>query len=122
MKFKLVPCLAAVAVSALLAFGFYSWTKFEDLKLLVTIFGGISMMLTLGTAFGVSLEHSRKNVSFKLMAWIAAIVLLIANICFFSQEAFSVAAYVVPNGLILIVWMLIAYGISRADASGSREA
>ena len=65
MKINFIPIVIAFAASALIAYGFYSGCRAEDICLLVTILGGFSLFLTLGTTFGVSFSRSRTTQNVK---------------------------------------------------------
>jgi len=114
MKLNLIPCIIAVLASALIAFGLYSWCRMEEMSLLVAIFGGISMVLTFGSTIGVSFEDDRTSVNIKTLSGISAGILLIANIVFCCISSFSVAGYVITNGVLLLIWLLAVYGVVKA--------
>ena len=114
MKLQLVPSILVLAVSALIAFGFYSWCQQESMNLLVGIFGGISLCLTFGATFAVSMERTRTTVNTRVLSGVFALLVLISNIVFCCVPAFSPILYVIVNGSILILWLSLYYAISRA--------
>lgn len=117
MKLKLFPSIIAVLASALLAFGLYSWCRCEEMRLLVTIFGGISLMLTIGAAMSVTMPQVRETINLRVGSGIFALLLAISNAIFCSVTTFSVTLYVVVNSLLLLVWLIVLYGIIRAYAN-----
>ena len=114
MKIKLVPGVLVFAASALIALGFYSWCRQESLNLLVAIFGGISLCLSFGSTFAVSMEQSRTTVNIRVLSGVFALLLLISNIVFCCVPTFSPILYVIVNGLILLTWLSLCYAINHA--------
>jgi len=115
MKLHIVPSIIALALSALIAFGMYSWCKCTDYKLLVTIAGGVSILLPIGTTLGVSIPaNKRANANVKVLSSVFAIAFVISNIIFCIMAHFSMPAYIIVNGIILLIWLLLTYIIARA--------
>ena len=115
MKIQVFPSIIAVAASALIAFGLYSWCRCEDMRLLIAIFGGISLMLTGGATFAASLQESRATVNAKVASGVFALLLIVSNAIFCAVTTFSVAFYVLINGLLLLLWLIILYAVMKTD-------
>lgn len=115
MKLNIIPCIIAFAVSALLAFGFYSWCRDVDMRLLVTIVGGIGLLLTIGTAVGATFERSRTSINIKVASSTFSGIFLIENIVFCRAGGFSLSLYIILNGLLLLAWLSVVYGIYKAS-------
>lgn len=113
MKLNLIPCIIALAASALVAFGLYSWCRAEEMNLLIAIFGGVSMVLTSGAMIGVSFTHGRTSVNVKMLSGITSGLILISNVIFCCLNSFSYAVYINTNGLLLLIWLLAVYGIAK---------
>lgn len=114
MKLKIFPCIIAVLASALIAFGLYSWCRCEEMRWLVTIFGGISLLLTIGATMSVTMPEVRATVNLRIASGIFAVLLAISNAIFCAVESFYIALYVIVNGLLLLVWLITLYAITRA--------
>lgn len=114
MKIKTVPAIIAVALCALIAYGFYAGSRSEDQRLWVTIGGGLSLLLTVGAVLGVSLERTRASVNMKIVSGIFAGILLLLNIIFCCFSSFSLPVYIILSGILLLTWLLVVYGIARA--------
>lgn len=115
MKLNVIPCIIAMAVCAFIVFGMYTWCRMEELRLLVTIVSGISLLLTLGTTLGVSFPSSRTSINIKVTSGFFAGVVLITNIVFCCLSCFSQPLYIILNGFLLLIWILVVYGITRAN-------
>lgn len=61
----------------------------------------ISVLLTLGTGLGFSLEDSRGNVNMKILCLVAFVLLMIVNFCY-ACFGVSMPYYVIVVGLLLI--------------------
>ena len=112
MKVDLVKGIIAVAISALLAYTCYEICGFERVQWIVTI----GALLTLGTplmfALGISAKQERSSVMLKALSWTVFMVELIANGTFVFFD-FSIPVYVIVNGLILLIFVLIYNSIYR---------
>lgn len=113
MKVKIVPCILAVAATALITFGLYSFCRCEELRLLLVIFGGISLLVTMGATFALSLPDTRTTINARVLSGVFVLMMLISNVVFCMLSSFSVPVYVIINGLLLLVWLAACYGIAR---------
>lgn len=114
MKVHSIPALIALAISALVAFGFYSFCRCADMQWWVAIGGGVGLFLTLGTALAVSFTTSRTSTNAKVVSGIGAVLLLISNGVFCCLTSFSLAWYIILNGLLLLLWVILLYAIVKA--------
>ena len=114
MKLNLFPSIIAIIASALVAFGLYSWCRFEDMRLLVTIFGGVSLLLTGGTMLALSAEKPRATVNLRVASGVFAFLLLVSNAIFCAVTTFSMALYVLINGFLLLAWIIVLYALIKA--------
>ena len=115
MKLNVIPCIIAIAVCALIVFGMYTWCRMEEMRLLVTIVSAISLLLTFGTMLAVTFPSSRTSINIKVTSGIFAGLFLITNIVFCCLSTFSQPLYIILNGFLLLIWLLVVYGITRAN-------
>lgn len=113
MKVKIIPCIAAIVLSALVAFGFYTWCRCENMNLLIAIAGGAVLLLTSCTTLGISLPDNKTNINVKVLSGIFTCLFLVINIIFCCFSSFSIPLYAIINGILLVVWLLITYGIAK---------
>jgi hypothetical protein len=113
MKINFVQTAIAIAISLLIAYGLYTFYKGENALLLS---GGSFLFLatTLVAAIGIDFEQSRTNVNIKVVSGIFFVIALIDNIAF-SFFNFSTAGYIITNGILLLLFILIAYSVNRAN-------
>lgn len=114
MKIKVIPTILSVAISALIAYGLFSWCHHEDHRLLVAIFGGVSMLATIWGTMGFSLDESRMSVNIKITSAVFAFILLISNIVFCCLDSFSQPLYIIVNAALLLIWFVIVYAVSQS--------
>ncbi len=114
MKVRIIPAVIALAISALVAFGYYSFCRCADMQWWVAIVGGVSLFLTFGTALAVSFATSRTTTNAKVVSGVGAFVLLLLNVVFCCFTCFSLAWYIILNGLLLLLWVILLYAIVRA--------
>ncbi len=113
MKIQVFPCIIAVVASILIAFGLYSWCRCEDMRLLVTILGGISLLLTGGATLAISMPQKRTTINVKVASGLFTLLLVISNVVFCAVTTFSIILYVFINGLLLLVWLMSLYAITK---------
>ena len=113
MKINPVMAIAALAISALVAYGFFAWNSGEQYRLLITIGGGIAMFLTLGGMLALGSKDSGTAVNLKVLSLVFFIVLLIEHVIF-SFAAVAPAPYIIITGILVLIYIAIAYGIRKA--------
>lgn len=112
MKFNFVQTIIALAVSLLIAYGFYSFHDSEN-KLLLSLGSFVFLSVTLTLSLAVNFEQSRTTTNIRVVSVIFFIVALISNLIF-SFLIFSEPSYIITNGILLLIYVLIAYSINRA--------
>jgi hypothetical protein len=112
MKVHFVQAIIAIAVSLLIAYGLYSFHDSEN-KILLTagsfLFLAITLILTIGTSF----ELPRTTTNIRVVSSIFFAIALICNLVF-TFINFSVPSYIIINGILLLVFIFIAYSINKA--------
>ena len=113
MKINIIPTIIALAVSALAAYALYAFCKTEGQELLLAIGGGIALFLPLATCLGIRFEQGRTSANTAAVGGVFFAVLLIAQLIFAFVQ-FSTPAYVITNGMLLLVFLLCVYAIAKA--------
>lgn len=113
MKIKAIPLIIVLGISAIISYALYSFCKSDNATLLA-IFGGLMSFATLATTFGITIERQGKSVNIKVLSLVFFVLTLISNIIF-ANLAFTTPTYIIVNGLLLLIWLLIFYNISKAD-------
>jgi hypothetical protein len=112
MKINFVQTIIAIAVSLLIAYGLYSFHDSEN-KILLSAGSFVFLALTLVFSIGTSFQLPRTTTNVRVVSGIFFAVALISNLIF-TFVAFSVPSYVITNGILLLVFILIAYSINKA--------
>lgn len=112
MKINLVQTIIAIAVSALIAYGLYNFHDSEN-KILLSVGSFLFFATTLVMSIGVSFEQSRTTTNIRVVSGVFFAIALISNLIF-TFINFSVPSYVITSGILLLVFILIAYSINRA--------
>ncbi|MGV3459606.1 MAG: hypothetical protein ACO1N9_04030 [Flavobacterium sp.] len=111
MKINPFPALIAILLSALIAFGFYSFTDNSEKVLLTVggfIFSAVSLLLFVGTRFG----HYTRNVNVRHTSAMFFAAFMMSNIAFCFM-AFEPATYIIINGILFLIFILIIYYLLR---------
>jgi hypothetical protein len=112
MKINWFLTFIALAIAALAAFGFYSANVDETYRALITIGAGLSLFITLGGILALSSPNGG-SLNIKVTSVLFFIALLIEHLVF-GFTAIKLAPYVIITGILLLVYVLICYAITRA--------
>jgi hypothetical protein len=112
MKINFVPTIISTAVSLLIAYGLYSFHESEN-KILLIAGSFVFFATTLIMAIGASFEVARTTTNIRVVSGIFFAIALIGNLIF-TFVNFSVPSYVIINGILILVFILIVYLINQA--------
>ncbi|MBP3353556.1 MAG: hypothetical protein IJ341_00140 [Bacteroidales bacterium] len=113
MKVDLLRTIIAIAIGVILAYACYEICNVDDVKWVITIGSFITLTIPLTLAMGICAEKERSLIMLSIVSWITFIVEIITNSCFVFAD-FSIPVYIIINGLILLIYLLIYNSIYRA--------
>jgi hypothetical protein len=111
MKFNAVLLIIAFAIAALAAYGFFAGNDGETYRMVIAIGSGVSLFVTLGGVLAISAE-SGSTANIKVVSALFFITLLVENLIF-SFTAIRLAPYIIVTGILLLIYVLIIYAITR---------
>lgn len=112
MKLNFVQTIIAIAVSLLIAYGLYSFHRSEN-KILLSAGSFVFLATALIMTIGASFEHPRTTTNIRVVSGIFFTIALISNLIF-TFINFPVPSYIIINGILLLVFILIVYSINKA--------
>lgn len=112
MKINFLTTIIAMAISLLIAYGFYSFNDSEN-KIILSIGSFVFLAVALINTIGVKFKQSRTTSNIRVVSAVFFVVAFICNLLF-SIITFSTPWYVIINGMILLIFVLIVYGIYQA--------
>ena len=112
MKINFVQTIIATAVSLLIAYGLYSFHDSEN-RILLSLGSFVFLATTLVVSIGVNFKQSRTTTNIRVVSGIFFLLALASNLIF-SFFTFSAPSYVITNGILLLVFVLIVYSINKA--------
>ena len=114
MKINIIPTLITLVIAVLLAYLFYTLSDAEDHMLkALAISGFISTCICLECGIGLSFNdahHTANSFAISLVFF----VVFIAEHCCFAAWGTNSAWVIITTGLLLMLYLLIIYGISKA--------
>jgi len=110
MKINFFQTIIAIAVSVLIAYGFYSFHDSVH-RMLISAGSFVFLAATLVLAIGTSFKLPRSTTNVRVVSGIFFTVALISNLIF-SFINFSVPSYVITNGILLLCFFSIVYTIN----------
>ncbi|MEJ6736431.1 MAG: hypothetical protein QNK84_05295 [Flavobacteriales bacterium] len=112
MKLNFVQTIIAIVLSILIAYGLYSFHASEN-KMLLSLGSFIFLATTLIITIGVNFEQSRTTTNVRVVSGIFFIIAFASNLIF-SFFTFSPPSYIITNGILLLIFILISYSINKA--------
>ena len=112
MKLDLVKSLIAVAISALLAYACYEICDYEHVRWVIAAGAFVAIGAPMMLALGVSSQQERSSVMLKTLSWVFLLIEIVSNAIFVFLD-FSIPVYIIVNGLILLMFLLIYNSIYR---------
>ncbi len=112
MKINFVPTIIAIAVCLLISYGLYSFNSTQN-KILLSAGSFVFLATALVMTIGISFELPRTTTNVRVVAGLFFTIALISNLIF-TFINFSIPSYVIINGILLLVFLLIAYSINKA--------
>lgn len=112
MKIHAVNLLIAIAISALLTFGFISIDA-NILKGAIGLGSFIFFASTLSMVIGVSFGNPRVGVNVKLVSTIFFVVALCLNLAF-AYISFTQTSYIITSGVVFFLYVLLANSVYGA--------
>jgi hypothetical protein len=95
-------------------YGFYSWNSGEPYQVLISIGSGLMIFLPLGGSLALSAGEHGAIGNIRALSLVFLIIAIISNIIFNFVTLASPVAYVIVNGVLLLIYILVAYAVSRA--------
>ncbi|MDR2160250.1 MAG: hypothetical protein LBP23_09335 [Treponema sp.] len=114
MKINPVMTLIALAIAALAAYGFYVSNNGEQNQWLITVGSGVTIFISLGGCLAVFSETRDLAGNIRVTSLVFLIIGIISHIIFSLISGPGTASYIIVNGIILLLFVLIAYSTSRA--------
>lgn len=111
MKLNSVPSLLAVIISALLGYAVYSVADIDPNAILAGVVSTVCFIVTLILAIGVGYDDGKMSVNIRILSLSAFTVMLISHFAF-AATIVKMPYYLIVNGLILCVYLCIAYYVN----------
>ncbi|MES2487818.1 MAG: hypothetical protein V4581_17960 [Bacteroidota bacterium] len=114
MKINPITTSIAVGISALMAYGFYSFND-NALRMLLGIGSFITFALTLFFVLGVRFDFYAQNINTRYASTLFFTAFLVSHLLF-SFLTFTQGLYVVVHGILLLLYLLVLYYLARPMA------
>jgi hypothetical protein len=114
MKINIVTLLIALAVAALVAYGFYTANSGEGYALALTFGAGLTLFITLAGTIAVGTKDGQGSMAnIRIVSGIFFLVTLIEQLVF-SFVPLSLPPYIIVTGVLMLIYLLIVSGIGKA--------
>ena len=121
MKVNPIFLLISFAIAFLAGYGFFTANSGEIFQLLVTIGAGILIFITLSGIIAIQSAGGRGGVgNIRALSVVFLIISIIVNVIFSFITIVTPAAYIITNGILFLVYLLIGYSVYRAITNQSK--
>jgi len=115
MRMNFVMLLIALAIATLSAYGFYAWNSGETFQLLITIGAGFLIFITFSGIIALKSAGGRGSVgNIRVLSIIFLIISIISNVIFSIISLVAPTSYIIVNGILFLIFILIGYGVINA--------
>ena len=114
MRINVIFAIIALALSALAGYGFFQWNSAEPYQLLIAIGGGLTIFLPLGGLLALASDGHGTVGNIRAVSVVFLLLEIIVNIIFSVVKMTAPTAYIIVNGILVLVYILIGYAVSRA--------
>ncbi|MDR2524842.1 MAG: hypothetical protein LBC83_01395 [Oscillospiraceae bacterium] len=114
MRINPVLLIIALAISGLAGYGFFAWNNGEPYQLLIAIGGGAAVFLPLGGLLALSENGWGTVGNIRALSAIFLVLEIISNIIFCIAKMTAPTAYIIVNGILILVYILISYAVSSS--------
>lgn len=112
MKIDFIKTVIAIAVSSLIAYGFFAFNTSAN-KDLLTFGSLIFLIITLMMTIGINFNLPRTTSLIRTVSALFFVIALLSNMIF-SFVNFKAEMYVIVNGILLLIYVLATYSIAKA--------
>ena len=113
MKLNLITSAIALAICALIAYAFYSFSDNPNKAILATgsmLLLGISLLVAIGAQY----NRYPAGINSRVVSVLFFVTVLLSHIVF-SFLDFTIPAYVVTHGILFLLYLLMLYFIMRRN-------
>lgn len=112
MKIDFLKTLIAIGISGLLAYACYEICDFERVSKVITVGAFITILIPCLLSIGISAKEAKNSVMLKTLSWVVLVVEVASNITFAFFD-FNIPVYIILNGILLLLYILIYNSIYR---------
>ena len=112
MNFNIVKTIISISISGLIAYGLYSFHSEKNREVLA-IGSFISFAITLLFSLAITFKFPRTTTLIRTVSFIFFFLALVSNQIFYFTS-FNQDAYIIINGILLLIYALIIYTVQKA--------
>jgi hypothetical protein len=113
MKINVVFMFIALAIAALVGYGFFALKEGDSYQLLIAIGAGLGVFLPLSGTIALSSDSRGIVGNIRALSIVFLLVFVVSNIVFGFIKLVTPSAYIIVNGILLLVYILIGYAIAK---------
>jgi hypothetical protein len=114
MKINPIMLIIAIAIAALSGYGFFAANGGENYQLVLTIGASLVLFVTLGGTIAIKSATGRGSVANIRVLSAVFLVLFVVEQVLFSFVPFHLPPYIIITGILLLIYILIAYAVGKA--------
>lgn len=111
-KIRFIPAIIILGISILIGYACYAANSSESQKWIMFVISSIEFTILLIAGFGIRYAE-RGSINVTVLSIIFSIISLVIQIVF-SIISFHLAAYIILNGILILVFLGITYAFVHA--------
>ncbi|MFM7566430.1 MAG: hypothetical protein ACKO4K_06760 [Flavobacteriales bacterium] len=113
MKLSTIPSLVALGVAALCGYALYTFSPQTEVKIALSVIAGVVLFVSLLFTVGIQTPYDRTTMNLRFLSSVFFAGLLVLNTTF-AFILKGLAASIIVNGIVLLLFLLIANSIIKA--------
>jgi hypothetical protein len=114
MNIHPVLLIITLALSGLAGYAFFVGNSGEQYQLLIAIGGGVTVFLPLSGMIALSSDIQGIAGNIRALSSVFLVLEIISNLFFSMTEMTAPTTYIIVNGILILLHLLICYAMSRA--------
>lgn len=114
MKINVFRAILMAVLAALVGYGCYEISDTDPRRIITAVAVGLVTFVTSSAASAVDYLDGRIGVSIKLVSGIFVAIGIVMNVIFAFFE-YNIPLFVICNGVLLVLYLLIAQGLYKSE-------
>lgn len=113
MKISTIPAIVAIGIAALCGYAMFTFSPQSEVKLPLSIIAGVVLFISLLFSVAIKTPYERTTMNIRFLSSVFFAGILVLNVVF-AMILHSLAPSIIVNGIVILLFLLIANSIIKA--------